>query len=89
MPGFDPTSVENNGKPAPANRPALSSTPNGIIDWSRYLPGAGGNGTIRAVSAAQAMGETRDNAGSVDSQAIFLDKNDPQSPNVGVAPFYR
>lgn len=89
MPGFDPNNVGKIAESAPVDRPVLSSTPNGIIDWSRYLPGAGGSGAIRAVSATQAMGETPGNTESLDTQAIYLDKNDAQAPNVGVAPFYR
>jgi hypothetical protein len=89
MPGFDPNQTGDIRNTTPQNRPALSSTPNGIIDWSRYLPGAGGSGAIRAVSATQAIGAAAEDGRSTDTQAIYLDKNDPNSPNVGVAPFYR
>ena len=89
LPGFDPNKVGDVGNTAPVNRPALSSTPKGITDWSRYLPGAGGSGSIRAVSATQAIGGATDDAESSDTQAIYLEKNDPESPNVGVAPYYR
>jgi hypothetical protein len=89
MPGFDPNSIRNVDDTKPRNRPVLSSTPNGIIDWSRYLPGAAGTAAIRAVSATQAIGEAADETQAADSQAIYLDKNEPSAPNVGVAPFYR
>jgi len=89
LPGFDPNKVGTVENAAAENRPVLSSTPNGIIDWSRYLPGAGGNGSIRAVSATQTIGASTVEPRSADTQAIYLDKKDPDSPNVGVAPFYR
>lgn len=94
MPGFDPNNVGNDGNAAPQNRPVLSSMPNGIIDWSRYLPGAGGHGAgepgaIRAVSATTTIGGAAAESKSADTQAIYLDENDPNSPDVGVAPFYR
>lgn len=90
MPGFDPNSIGNVGYTAqPVTRPVFSSTPNGIIDWSRYLPGAGGNGSIRAVSATQTIGGAASESQSADTQAIYLDENDPNEPGVGVAPFYR
>jgi len=90
MPGFDPNKIGNVGHTAqPDMRPVLSSTPNGIIDWSRYLPGASGNGSIRAASATQTIGGTASESQSADTQAIYLDENDPNAPGVGVAPFYR
>lgn len=90
MPGFDPNKTGDVGQTTlPINRPVFSSTPNGIIDWSRYLPGAGGNGSIRAVSATQTIGGAGSESQSADTQAIYLDENDPNAPGVGVAPFYR
>jgi len=90
MPGFDPKNIGNPSNVTPAdNRPIFSSTPNGIIDWSRYLPGAGGSGSVRAASATQAIGGAAGEAQSADTQAIYLDGNDPKSPGVGVAPYYR
>jgi hypothetical protein len=90
MLGFDPNSIGDFSQTAqPDNRPVFSSTPNGIIDWSRYLPGAGGNGSIRAVSATQTIGGAESESHSADTQAIYLDENDPNTPGVGVAPFYR
>lgn len=89
MPGFDPNNIGNVGSATAGDRPVLSSTPNGILDWSRYLPGAGSAGPIRAVSATEKIGGAAGETQSAESQAIYLDKNEPGVPNVGVAPFYR
>ena len=88
-PGFDPNKIGSVEDAKPRNRPALSSTPNAILDWSRYLPDAAGTAAIRAVSATQAIGEAADPTKPADSQAIYLEKNEPSASNVGVAPFYR
>lgn len=89
MPGFDPNKLGNAENTTAEGRPVLSSTPNAITDWSRYLPGASVTGPIRSVSATQTIGGSAGESESSDTQAIYLDENDPNTPNVGVAPYYR
>lgn len=90
MPGFDPNNSQSAEGVLPINRPVFSATPNGVSDWSRYLPGNSGNASsVRAVSATQAVGAKDQQSSPNGKQAIYLDENDDDTADVGVAPFYR
>jgi hypothetical protein len=84
--GIDPTrAAQSLSKISVPAAPVLSPTPNGIIDWSRYLPQTG---SVRAASAVDQVargGEAVESTG----QAFYSDDEVVPPADSDVAPFYR
>jgi len=84
--GFDPVrAVQSVSKFSFPATPVLSPTPNGIIDWSRYLPQTG---SVRSASAVGQMGRGGETFES-NGQAFYSDDVGVPPADSAVAPFYR